>query len=46
MLVQSISYYKTTYQTLQYDITKKQYTLYQNEMSSHRDNMFHPDDFI
>lgn len=38
MPVQNLSYHKTTYQILQYDSTKKQYTWYQNEMSSHRDN--------
>lgn len=46
MPVQNLSYHKTTYQILQSDSTKKQYTWYQNEMSSHRDNMFDPDNFI
>lgn len=46
MPVQNLSYHKTTYQILQYDSTKKQYTWYQNEMSSHRDNTFDPDNFI
>lgn len=46
MPVQNLSYHKTTYQILQYGSTKKQYTWYQNEMSSHRDNTFDPDTFI